>query len=406
MVPPDDRSLLQRFLGIADEADDDDDVHLRKRVGVAAGYLNAFLPLVLPIVSQGHPLSWFVLATMPAVNALNLAVLYRTRRFERYVNVLILSSMLLPVVVEIGLGGLGGSSAGFLFAFLGPVYAVLALGPKKATRWFVFFIVLLVGLVLIDPIVSSRIAPQPYEMRLVFYVVNLAIPLGLAFAMLRYTDVRRREEKARADELFNNAIPKPIAVRLRRGERRIAEAYPGTTVLFADLVDFTQWTRRTDPEVVVSYLDNLFTRFDELAAANNVEKIKTIGDAYMAVAGAPEPLATHPHAALALAIRMLESASTIAPADGEPFELRLGLASGPTVGGVIGRQRILFDIWGDTVNTASRMQSFGVPGRIQVAASTRALLADECLFEDHGPLEIKGLGLETGFLFVAYRDAG
>lgn len=393
-------ALAHQLIGLADEATDDDDLRLRKRVGVIAGYINVVGPLQLPVLAQGIALSWAVALTMPLASAVNLVVLARTRRFDRYVVVLILVVTLFAAFIEVALGGLAGSSAAYLFAFLGPVYAILALGPRRATAWFIFFLVVLVGLILIDPLVSSKIEPQPYPLRLIFYAANLGVPLGITFLMLRYTDLRRRQAEARSQELLTNAIPTSIAARLKHGEERIAESYPETTVLFADLAGFTPWARRTDPARVVGFLDELFTRFDELATECGVEKIKTIGDAYMAVAGAPEPRADHAAAAMALARGMLIALDEARARRGLPLELRIGLASGSVVGGVIGQRRILFDLWGDTVNTASRMESSGVPGRIHVAPSTRDLLRDSWSFEEREPVEVKGLGRMTTYLLV------
>ena len=395
----------RRLISLADEPTDDDDLRLRKRVGVVAGYIGVVLPLQLPGLAQGHPLSWWIALTMPLINAANLAVLARTRRFDRYVVILVLTFMLMPAFVEVALGGLAGSSANIVFAFLGPVYAILALGPRRATAWFVFFLILLAGVILLDPLVSSRIAPQPYGMRLIYYAANVGIPLGITFALLRYTDLRRREAEARSDELLTNAIPSSIASRLRRGEERIAESYPEVTVLFADLAGFTPWAGRTDPGLVVGFLDALFGRFDDLAAMSGVEKIKTIGDAYMAVAGAPEPRPDHAAAAIALAGGMLTALAEARTGLDAPLELRIGMASGPVVGGVIGRRRILFDLWGDTVNIASRMESSGVPGRIHVAASTRQLLLSSHSFEEREPVDVKGLGRMTTYL-LADRGSG
>ncbi|HET7678260.1 MAG TPA: adenylate/guanylate cyclase domain-containing protein [Candidatus Limnocylindrales bacterium] len=395
------RALVDRVIGIADQLTDDDDLRLRKRVVVIAGYILVVGPLQLPFLSQGHPLSWYVAVLMPLGSAINLVVLARTKRLERYVHVLILSVLLAPAVVEVSLGGLAGASAAVVFAFLGPVFALLGLGPRRATASFVAFLVVLVGVVALDPLVSSRIPPQPYPMRLVWYVANLAVPLGITFALLRYTDVRRRRAEARSQELLTNAIPRSIAARLQRGEARIAESYPETTVLFADLAAFTPWARQTDPAHVVGFLDELFTRFDALAADAGVEKIKTIGDAYMAVAGAPEPRPDHAQAGITLALGMLEALDEVCRRLRAPLQLRIGLASGPVVGGVIGERRILFDLWGDTVNTAARMQSSGVPGRIHVAQSTRALLGDAYEFDEREPVDVKGLGPMTTYLLAA-----
>ena len=394
------RSLLHRIIGLADKPTDDDDLRLRKRVVLIAGYVLIVAALQLPFLAQGHPLGWFVAATIPLVSAINLIVLARSGRFERYVNVLIVMVLLLPALIEVSLGGLAGASAAMVFAFLGPVFALLGLGPRRATAWFVAFLIVVIGVIALDPLISSRITPQPYPLRLVWYAANLAVPLGITFALLRYSDIRRRRAESRSQELLTNAIPRSIAARLQHGEERIAEAYPETTVLFADLAGFTPWARQIDAAHVVGFLDELFSRFDVLATEAGVEKIKTIGDAYMAVAGAPEPRADHAAAAIRLARGMLDAVAEAGRRGDSPLLLRIGLASGPVVGGVIGHQRILFDLWGDTVNTASRMQSSGIAGRIQVAQSTRDLLRDGWAFEERDPVEVKGLGPMTTYLLV------
>jgi adenylate cyclase len=393
------RALVHRLIAIADEPTDDDDLRLRKRVGVATGYVIGIGGLLLPVMAQGLALSWVVALTMSPVSAVNLAVLARTKRFDRYVVLLILAVTLFPALVDLALGGMEGSSGGFVFSFVGPMFAILALGPRRATAWLVLYLLVLLGLILLDPIVSRAIAPQPYGLRLVFYASNFSAPLVIVFFLLRYTEIRRREAQALADELLSNAIPVSIAARLKRGER-IADAYPNTTVLFADLVGFTPWAGRTDPGKVVSFLDDLFSRFDELATECGVEKIKTIGDSYMAVAGAPQPRSDHAEAAVALARGMLGALAEVRDRAGPALDLRIGLASGSVVGGVIGRRRILFDLWGDTVNVASRMESAGVPGRIQVAPSTWDLLhgSPAFSFEAREPIEVKGLGRMTTYL--------
>jgi len=295
-------------------------------------------------------------------------------------------------------GGITGASSGVVFGFLIPAYAIMALGPQRATWWFVAFVVMTVVMVAADPLVRDIVGPQPYERQLVGLALNAILPLTIIFLLLRYTDLRRRHAEARADELLTNAIPKTIAARLRRGESRIAESYPETTVLFADIVGFTPWAQRTDPARVVALLDALFTSFDELAAVHGVEKIKTIGDSYMAAAGAPEPRDDHALAAFRFAGQMLDAAAEWRQSNDIALELRIGLASGSVVAGVIGQRRILFDLWGDTVNIAARMESSGVAGRVQVAASTWQRLPDRVRFE-HREIEVKGLGRMATYLW-------
>ncbi|MGZ6372975.1 MAG: adenylate/guanylate cyclase domain-containing protein [Candidatus Limnocylindria bacterium] len=387
------RSLLHRLISIADEPGDDDDLLLRKRVGVVVGYLTVVAPLGVPLFGGGGLISYAMGIGLPVVSIANLFLLARTRRFDRYVTVLLVTGVLFTLAADLLIGGLG-AGAGVIWAFLVPVYALLALGPRRATGWFVVYLAVLLAAILLDPWVTSSVAAPSYTVRLVSFAQNLAVPLGITFFLLRYTDLRRRAAEARSEELLTNAIPTSIAARLKRGDERIADRYPETTILFADLAGFTPWAQRTDPDAVVSYLDDLFRRFDALAATCGVEKIKTIGDSYMAVAGAPMARTDHAAAAMSLARGMLE----IVAASDVGLELRVGLASGSVVGGVIGQKRILFDLWGDTVNLASRMESSGLPGRIQVAPSTYALLRNAFTFEERSGLEVKGLGMLTTYL--------
>ena len=204
----------------------------------------------------------------------------------------------------------------------------------------------------------------------------------------------------RARRLLDNVLPPSIADRLERGEHRIADHADAATVLFADLVGFTVLAERLSPVQLVDTLDELFTQFDELAARHGLEKIKTIGDAYMVVGGVPAPRADHAFAVARLALEMRE---LVAARD--DLQIRIGIHSGPVVAGVIGARKFMFDLWGDTVNMASRMESHGVPGAIQVTAATAALLAPAFVCEPRGTIPIKGKPDHPVFLLVAARHA-
>ena len=373
-------------------------------MGVVAGYLSIAAPISVIGTAQQHWLAIPLGLALSALSAINLVVLARSGHFDRYVIVLIAAGAVFTTVAIVIIGGVLVSSAAMFWAFLVPVYATLALGPRRATAWFAVFLAVLVLVVLIDPVVRSAISPPPYLQQLLSYVFNVGAAGAIVFFLFRYTDLRRRQAQDRSDDLLANALPASIAARMKHGEQRIAESYPETTILFADLVGFTPWAQRTDPDRVVSVLDDLFSRFDELAAECGVEKIKTIGDSYMAVAGAPEARPDHAVAALTLAQRMLSALADARGSLGLPLQMRVGLASGSVVAGVIGQRRILFDLWGDTVNIASRMESAGVPGRIQVSASTRTLLGDDFSFEERGAIEVKGLGRMTTYLVADDRS--
>ena len=206
-------------------------------------------------------------------------------------------------------------------------------------------------------------------------------------------------ERERSERLLLNVLPAPIAARLKQGEEVIADGFPEVTVLFADLVDFTRRSQDTTPERVVQVLDDLFSALDELAERHGLEKIKTVGDAYLAVGGLPEPRPDHAEAVAEMALDVREEVGRHLDPGGRPLAVRIGIDTGPVVAGVIGRRKFSYDLWGDTVNVASRMESLGVSGCIQVTDRTHRRLRDRYRFERRGPVQVKGKGeLVTWFL--------
>jgi class 3 adenylate cyclase len=200
------------------------------------------------------------------------------------------------------------------------------------------------------------------------------------------------QERERSERLLRSILPAPIAERLKEGPEVIADHYPEATVLFADLVDFTSLAAELPPQDVVALLNAIFTAFDGLARQHGLEKIKTVGDAYMAVAGVPEPRPDHAQTAAAMALGMRAAVARLSGERGLPLRLRIGMHSGAVVAGVIGKDKFSYDLWGDTVNVASRMESQGVPGGIQVSAATYALLREQYGFRERGLLQVKGRG--------------
>jgi adenylate cyclase len=243
--------------------------------------------------------------------------------------------------------------------------------------------------------------PEEFSTQLVNGAVSdLAL---LAAVLLLGEAIRGRRaldaERERSERLLLNVLPAPIAARLKQGEEVIADGFPEVTVLFADLVDFTRRSQETTPERVVRVLDELFTALDRLAERHGLEKIKTVGDAYMAVGGLPEPRPDHAEAVADMALAVREEVARHLDPGGRSLQVRIGIDTGPVVAGVIGRRKFSYDLWGDTVNTASRMESNGVAGCIQVTDRAYRRLRDRYRFERRGPVEIKGKGeLVTWFL--------
>jgi class 3 adenylate cyclase len=199
--------------------------------------------------------------------------------------------------------------------------------------------------------------------------------------------------------LLLNVLPEPIAERLRRGERLIADRFEDVTLLFADIVEFTRLSTDMSADHLVTVLNEVFTVFDRLVESNGLEKVKTIGDAYMVVGGMPERLPDHPERIARMALDLAAAMRSLDAAQRLGIRFRVGIHSGPVVAGVIGEKKFIYDIWGDTVNVASRMESTGIPGRIQVTGAVEARLRDRFAFESRGIVDIKGKGpMSTWFL--------
>jgi class 3 adenylate cyclase len=211
-------------------------------------------------------------------------------------------------------------------------------------------------------------------------------------------------EKQTSERLLLNVLPAPIADRLKTGESLIVDRFENVSVLFADLVGFTNHASNTSPEELVTMLNELFSLFDKLAEQHGLEKIKTIGDAYMVVAGIPQAVADHAIAIAHMATDMIEGLEAYAKRMQYDLGIRIGIHSGSVVAGVIGTKKFIYDLWGDTVNTASRMESTGVPGRVQVSEATYALLKDQFALEERGEIEVKGKGKMRTYLLGTQLD--
>jgi class 3 adenylate cyclase len=207
-------------------------------------------------------------------------------------------------------------------------------------------------------------------------------------------------EQQRSEGLLLNVLPAPIAARLKAGEGVIADAFPEVTVLFADLVDFTRRSQQVGPAQVVAALNELFSAFDELAQRHGLEKIKTIGDAYMVAGGLPQPRPDHAQAIAEMALGIREEVARRTDPSGRPLAVRIGIATGPVEAGVIGTAKFSYDLWGDTVNAASRMESHGIPGCIQVTERTYQRLRDGYRFQRRGPIPVRGMGELVTYLLV------
>ncbi len=211
-------------------------------------------------------------------------------------------------------------------------------------------------------------------------------------------------EQTKSDQLLLNVLPAAIVQRLKRNEKNIAESFGEVTVMFADIVGFTELSSRVSATAVVEVLNDIFSAFDHLADRHGLEKIKTIGDAYMVVGGLPTPRPDHAEAIAAMAIDMLQEIRRLSLVHSEPFSIRIGIHTGPVVAGVIGLKKFIYDLWGDTVNIASRMESHGITGCIQVTAETHEILKDKYTFQKRGAIQVKGKGYMITYLLTGLKE--
>ncbi len=213
-----------------------------------------------------------------------------------------------------------------------------------------------------------------------------------------------RVEQKKSEQLLLNILPKAIADQLKQNQGVVAERFDEATVLFADLVNFTPLAAHVPPLELVSSLNQIFSEFDQLAYKYGVEKIKTIGDAYMVAGGLPVPRPDHAEAIAEMALDMQAAISRFQAKQDEPFQIRIGIHTGPVVAGVIGVTKFSYDLWGDTVNTAARMESHGLADAIQVTAQTYERLSSQYLFQERGLISVKGKGEMRAYLLLGKKD--
>jgi adenylate cyclase len=389
------------------DAADDDELRQKKTLLVRVAVLIAPISFLWGCLYLGlgsrvgiAPLVYF------GVSVGSLVVFARTRHFQHFVITQLVAILLAPTAGGLMLtGGFLPSGAVGLWGILAPLGALVFLELRQAVWWFVAYVVVFVVTGIAGEVLFSDV-DLPVWFISTMLASNVVGAGAVAFTLLAsfahernaaLTALRAEQEKAEA--LLLNILPRPIAERLKADAQTIADDVGAASILFADVVGFTPLAERLPAAVMVGILDRLFSRFDALVEQLGLEKIKTIGDCYMAAAGVPNDDADHARKAALLALAMRDVLATSAVAGETGLELRIGINSGPVVAGVIGTKRFLYDLWGDAVNTASRMESHGTPGEIQITRATYELLKDEFVCESRGTIVVKGKGpMETWYL--------
>ena len=344
----------------------------------------------------------------------SLLIFYRSKKFEYFTFTQLVMLLVMPFFMQWAIGGYEASSGIAIWAILSPIGALMILGTKPSTPWFVLFTVLAALSWKLNYMFAGNSLPIPPHIKDTFFLMNIIGTTCILYAVMRYFQSQKERtllelslEQARSEKLLLNVLPKSIATRLKDNDMRIADSHENVTILFADIVGFTKMTASIPPAELVDLLSQLFSRFDALADRHGLEKIKTIGDGYMVVGGAPMAREDHASVIAQLALEMQQALADFNAQSAKHLQMRIGISSGPVVAGVIGTSKFAYDIWGDAVNMASRMEKTAYSDSIQVSEATYELLKDSALFkeshhlEPRGLIEIKGKGEVNTYLLKA-----
>ena len=394
------RSLFFAIERIGADVADVTEVRDQKRV------LLAIVSMVIPAgfvwgsiyIVFGEHLAGAIPLSYSAASALTVAIFGVTHNYGLFRFSQLLLILLLPFLLMVALGGFVGGSAVILWGMLSPIGALLLADRRQALAWLLAFLGLVILSGALEPFIN-RSNDLPSNVPLTFLAMNVSAVSLVAFGVLYYSLGLLAQERERSERLLLNVLPAEIALILKNEDRTIADEFDSISVLFADMVGSTVLASSLTPIQLVDLLNDVFSHFDTLVSEHGLEKIQTIGDSFMVASGVPRPRADHAQAIARLALDMVAYLSET-PSNGQRNpQFRIGINSGPAVAGIIGRTKFHYDIWGDAVNTASRMESHGEPGKIQITRTTYDLIKDEFECQLRGAIEVKGKGkMNTWFV--------
>jgi len=372
---------------------------------IAAGALWSILYFSFgEYVAASIPLGYAIFSSISVI------FLHWTHRYRLFLFIQLLLILFLPFLLMIALGGFIKSSAVILWSILSPFGALLFDESRQALRWLAAYLGLAVisGYFELHPLVSSSLSPIIVT---VFFILNIGTVSAIAIFLLAYFVGEKnrlftllRGEQAKSETLLLNILPKEIAAILKNESRTIADHYTEASILFADMVGFTPLSARMAPVEMVELLNEAFSYFDSLADKYDVEKIRTIGDNYMVASGVPRRRTDHAQALVCMALEIRDFVTSHTFRNGQQVSFRIGISSGPVIGGVIGRRKFVYDVWGDAVNVASRMESHGTEDTIQITQATYELIKDEFVCEPRGAVNVKGKGEMEVWLVVSAKE--
>lgn len=400
------RKLILFIGNIGADKNDIEEVRLQKALLVAGSLMFILAGTVWGIlyILLGEQLAGAIPITYALISTLSVVTFGFTRRYRFFRFSQLILILLLPFFLMIALGGFVNSSGVILWSLVSPFGALLFDTPRRAHFWLVAYLGLVVISGFIQPPVAESLSLSPSTIT-IFFVMNIGAVSLITIVLLAYFVRQRNIYQEKSESLLYNILPREIAAILREGNQTIADHFNDASVLFADMVDFTLMSTEMAPVAMVEMLNEIFTYFDGLVEKYDLEKIKTIGDCYMVAAGVPRPRADHAQAITKLALEMLTYIQSHQFNASRQVNFRIGINTGPVMAGVIGRKKFIYDLWGDAVNIASRMESQGSGGTIQITRETYEALKDEFICEPRGTVNIKGKGEMEVWMVVSPKES-
>jgi class 3 adenylate cyclase len=405
-------SLLRKLRNAGIAPDDSDEVRLQKSLLFFATGLVCFTSVFWLLIywQIGPRFSSTVPFIFQLLLAGNLFVYLKTDNFNAFRVSQLSIFLFLPFVAQWGIGNFITASGISLWGLLAPVGAVLFIGARESLAWFFAYIFLTAlsgafDVYLADSVVGSR-ATVPLQTTMFFFALNFMVVSTVVYLLIRYSASEKQKiqarliethrllqiEQDRSERLLLNILPGAIAERLKNSNQTIADGFADVTVMFADIVNFTQVAAGLTPQQVFAMLNRIFSSFDEFAEKYGLEKIKTIGDAYMVAGGLDGETSDYTAAITEMALDMRDLLHRDFNVNDRRLDIRIGIGSGPVVAGVVGKKKFIYDLWGDTVNIASRITSEGVPGMVQVDERSYQRLKEGFDFLPAETVSFKGKG--------------
>ena len=415
------RGFIEGFRNAGILPSDSEEVRLQKSLLIfATGLISLASMLWLFIYWQLGPQ---ISSTIPFLFQIllvgNLVVYMKTLNFDAFRLIQLSLFLFVPFVAQWSMGNFITASGISLWALLAPIGAVLFIGAHEALAWFFAYLFFTALSGFFDYYLADSLTPAqikiPIQTSVFFFALNFAAISTIVFLLLRYSATEKQKAQARLEEahkllqieqdrserLLLNILPGPIAERLKSSNQTIADGFADVSVMFVDIVSFTKLAEGLNPQQVFSMLNRIFSSFDELAEKYGLEKIKTIGDAYMVAGGLSNQRSDYSDALVDMALEMRDLLRSDFQVNQMHLEVRIGIGTGPVVAGVVGKKKFIYDLWGDTVNIASRITSEGVPGMVQVDETTYRRLRERFDFLEPQTLYLKGKGN-----MVVYRAIG